>query len=78
MKLISEVSVKKLRGGFYTPKPIANFMLKWGINNCDDLDILEPSCGDGVFLEQIKSDNFKYNSITGLQGQDNRLPLKHN
>ena len=29
--------------------------------------MLEPSCGDGVFLEEIKSGNYKYNSITGVE-----------
>lgn len=29
MKLITEASAEKLRGGFYTPKSIAKFILKW-------------------------------------------------
>ena len=54
MKLIKNASAEKLRGGFYTPEEIAAFILKWGINGSADYDILEPSCGDGVFLEQLK------------------------
>ena len=50
MKLITEATEEKLRGGFYTPEPIAEFVLRWGINGSSDFDILEPSCGDGVFL----------------------------
>ena len=53
MKLMELASAEKLRGGFYTPEPIAEFILRWGINGSTKFDILEPSCGDGVFLEQI-------------------------
>ena len=60
MKLISEATSEKLRGGFYTPEPIAEFVLRWGINGSSDFDILEPSCGDGVFLEQLQKNSFKY------------------
>ena len=67
MKLMSEASAEKLRGGFYTPKPIAKFILRWGINGSKHLKILEPSCGDGVFLEQIKKNNLKYQSITAIE-----------
>lgn len=67
MKLITEATSEKLRGGFYTPEPIAEFILRWGINGSTDLDILEPSCGDGVFLEQIRKYNLKYKSITAIE-----------
>ena len=67
MKLISEASAEKLRGGFYTPEPIAEFILRWGINGSNNCDILEPSCGDGVFLEQLKLHNFNYNSVTAIE-----------
>ncbi len=67
MKLITEASAEKLRGGFYTPEPIAEFVLRWGINGSKDFDILEPSCGDGVFLEQLAKNKFKYNSITAIE-----------
>ena len=46
MKLIEFASEEKLRGGFYTPEPIAAFILRWGINGSSTFDILEPSCGD--------------------------------
>ncbi len=67
MKLISEATAEKLRGGFYTPNSIANFMLRWGMNGSSDLDILEPSCGDGVFLEELKKSNKQYNSLTAIE-----------
>lgn len=67
MKLITQASAEKLRGGFYTPEPIAEFVLRWGINGSSTCDILEPSCGDGVFLRQIQKHKFKYNSITAIE-----------
>ena len=67
MKLITEATSEKLRGGFYTPEPIAEFVLRWGVNGSNDFDILEPSCGDGVFLEQIKTHNLKYKSLTAIE-----------
>ena len=67
MKLIENASAEKLRGGFYTPEPIASFILKWGINGSSDYDILEPSCGDGVFLEQLKENNHKFKSVTAIE-----------
>ncbi len=59
--LLSNVSDEKLRGGFYTPYQIADFILKWSINENENYDILEPSCGDGIFLKRIKENQFKYN-----------------
>jgi adenine-specific DNA methylase len=67
MKLIENETEQKLRGGFYTPNPIAKFILQWAVNGDMGCDILEPSCGDGVFLEQIKTSDIKYNSITAVE-----------
>ena len=67
MKLIKNATAEKLRGGFYTPEPIASFILKWGINGSNNYDILEPSCGDGVFLEQLKENNLNFNSVTAIE-----------
>lgn len=67
MKLIRNASEAKLRGGFYTPNPIAAFILKWAFNGNKNMDILEPSCGDGVFLEEIKKEFYKYKSITAIE-----------
>jgi adenine-specific DNA-methyltransferase len=41
---------QKLRGGYYTPKPIADFLAQWAIQT-PTAKILEPSCGDGMLLE---------------------------
>lgn len=67
MKLIKNATVEKLRGGFYTPTSIAAFILKWGINGSSDYEILEPSCGDGVFLDRLKENNHKFKSVTAIE-----------
>ncbi len=46
------LSDQKLRGGYYTPKPIADFLARWAIRDAS-ANILEPSCGDGIILESI-------------------------
>lgn len=47
---IENIDSKKLRGGYYTPKPITDFICKWAISK-PSLKVLEPSCGDGNFIE---------------------------
>ena len=39
----------KLRGGYYTSPEVAAWLCAWAIRAASD-SILEPSCGDGVFL----------------------------
>jgi adenine-specific DNA-methyltransferase len=67
MQLLKNATEEKLRGGFYTPNSIAAFILKWGFNGNQNMKILEPSCGDGVFLEEIRNGKYKYSSITGVE-----------
>jgi adenine-specific DNA methylase len=67
MKLINQATEEKLRGGFYTPPSIASFILKWGFNGSKSHDVLEPSCGDGVFLEEIKKAGCSYKSIDAIE-----------
>lgn len=67
MQLIKDASDVKLRGAYYTPSKIAKFILQWGINGSNDAEILEPSCGDGVFLECIANDNMLYRSVTAIE-----------
>jgi len=67
MQLIQHATQEKLRGVFYTPKPIARFILRWAMNGNVKYDILEPSCGDGIFLEVLKVDKVKYNTLTAVE-----------
>jgi adenine-specific DNA methylase len=40
----------KLRGGYYTSSAVADWLCEWAIRSPKDR-VLEPSCGNGVFLE---------------------------
>ncbi|MES2618112.1 MAG: N-6 DNA methylase [Bacteroidota bacterium] len=46
---------RKLIGSFYTPKIIADFLVDYLSNKLmgDNLTVLEPSAGDGVFIQSI-------------------------
>lgn len=46
------VGYNKLRGGYYTPETISSFIAEWAIRTPAD-SVLEPSCGDGSFLNAI-------------------------
>ena len=69
-----ELSSEKLRGGYYTPVEITDFLCKWAIRNSNE-KILEPSCGDGIFIEsaikrlkQLKTKHDKIsNQILGIE-----------
>ena len=70
MQLIEDASEQKLRGAYYTPASIASFILHWGINGSDDADILEPSCGDGVFLEQLSKEHMPFHHTTAVEFEE--------
>lgn len=59
------IDYDKLRGGYYTPSPIAEFICSWAIQNGNDL-VLEPSCGDGNFIEAAIE---RFNEL-GVAGDD--------
>ncbi|AKN17959.1 lactate dehydrogenase [Mycobacterium haemophilum DSM 44634] len=44
-------SADKVRGGYYTPAPVARFLARW-VRQAGP-KILEPSCGDGRILREI-------------------------
>ena len=44
-----EQTNQKLRGGYYTPEVLSDYMVDWAIRDTSDT-ILEPSCGDGNFI----------------------------
>jgi adenine-specific DNA-methyltransferase len=46
----TDLDVEKLRGGYYTSSAIAEWLCAWAIRAVHDR-VLEPSCGDGIFLE---------------------------
>ena len=50
--MVQRVDEQKLRGGYYTPLEITEFISKWAIDTTTK-KILEPSCGDGNFVESV-------------------------
>lgn len=40
---------QKLRGGYYTPMPMARFLARWALRSASS-NVLEPSCGDGNII----------------------------
>lgn len=48
--IVEKHDSRKLRGGYYTPQPISDFICKWAITRPNQ-KVLEPSCGDGNFIE---------------------------
>jgi len=44
-------SADKVRGGYYTPAPVARFLARWVLQAGPR--IVEPSCGDGAILREL-------------------------
>jgi len=57
MKFKSDQSSQKLRGGYYTPSRLADYVTEW-VLGANPISILEPSCGDGSFLQSIKNNSY--------------------
>jgi len=58
-------SAQKLRGGYYTPMDLAYYLSEW-VSETNPKSILEPSCGDGIFLKTLTPlvpDNAKITAI---------------
>lgn len=56
---------EKLRGGYYTPMPVATWLSNWAIRSHNDT-IIEPSCGDGIFVRAAAS---RLSSFSCEQGE---------
>lgn len=76
---------KKLRGGYYTPSEICNFICRWVIQKPNS-SVLEPSCGDGAFvdaifhqLRQVGSDfhNLKFIELNATEADKVRTKLQN-
>src|SRR6266568_2257240 len=63
MNFIEFESAQKLRGGFYTDADIAEFLTRW-VAVLRPQRVLEPSCGDGAFIEALgKGASTQLNSV---------------
>ncbi|KSU87142.1 DNA methyltransferase [Priestia veravalensis] len=61
MKLKQNATAEKLAGRYYTPYELAEFIVQWGTSDIEVNNILEPSCGDGVFLEALREKDIAFN-----------------
>lgn len=67
MNFIQNESRQKLRGGYYTPLDLAVFLARW-VREIHPKDILEPSCGDGVFFSAFAEiGGFKESAISAFE-----------
>src|SRR5690349_6715494 len=46
---VDSAALRKARGAFFTPLPIAEFLGRWAIRSAD-MRVLDPTCGEAVFL----------------------------
>lgn len=60
MKFKADQTSQKLRGGYYTPQNLADYVTKWVLGK-NPKTILEPSCGDGVFIQAVANNNYDSN-----------------
>jgi len=68
MKLKSNTEEIKLRGAYYTPYDLATSIVNKFIRLSDYKNVLEPSCGDGVFIDAIiESGLRKSTKITAVE-----------
>ncbi len=65
MRLKKDSSEQKLRGAYYTPLQLADAMVSLFASE-NIRSVLEPSCGDGVFLDSLR-DNDLINKIPFIQ-----------
>ena len=58
-------SVQKLRGGYYTPKFLTDYLSRWALLH-NPKTLLEPSCGDGAFIKSCLELDYSV-SLTGFE-----------
>lgn len=68
VRLKKNNSEQKLRGAYYTPLPLAEAMVRLFADN-NATKVLEPSCGDGVFIDCLANNNTLKNilSLTAVE-----------
>lgn len=73
MKLKEDSTKQKLRGAYYTPLPLAEMMTELFRDDENIKEILEPSCGDGVFIDGLIKTGYieKIVSITAIEIEKN-------
>ena len=65
-------STQKLQGSYYTPEWIADFVVRW-ISAYGGHEVLEPSCGDGVFFQAFSDYCDSDTNILGFDTDENAV-----
>jgi len=50
LEAANALHLRKARGAFFTPPAIADFLAAWAVGEDPQAKVLDPSCGDGVFV----------------------------
>jgi adenine-specific DNA-methyltransferase len=50
-EILDTRDLRKVRGAFFTPKPIADYLADWAVEGDPATKVLDPTCGEAVFLE---------------------------
>lgn len=68
IKIKENHNQEKLRGGYYTPSELTDYITRYIIENTeeDNIKILEPSVGDGEFYNSFKKYNINF-TMTGIE-----------
>lgn len=61
--------LRKSRGAFFTPEPIAEHLAAWAIRDDPNARVMDPTCGDGVFLLASARRLQKLGQVGDLAGQ---------
>lgn len=58
--------LRKARGAFFTPAPVARFIADWAVRTADDA-VIEPSCGEAIFLHEAGRHGKHNGSLIGVE-----------
>lgn len=59
-------TLRKARGAFFTPPPVARFIADWAVQSTDAA-VLEPSCGEAVFLHEVSQGGTHQGPLVGVE-----------
>lgn len=68
----NEQTSKKLRGGYYTPSKIAEYLWHW-IKKSNPNTLLEPAAGDGALINPIDNNEIRIDAIEIERSEANKL-----
>jgi len=67
LELMANTTQQKLRGGYYTPREMTEFIIDWAFSDGNKKRVLEPSCGDGAFLEILLEYSDKFEECIAIE-----------